>query len=79
MVGAVSNVTQPQPVAQSTGSSAHKPAQSKPQPASGEDSVQLSSTAQAMLASMQQAKQAPAPAPKQASGGEHQAHKSHAK
>jgi hypothetical protein len=79
MVGAVSNVTQPQPVAQSTGSSAHKPTQSKPQSATSEDSVQLSSTAQAMLASMQNAKQAPAQAPKQASGGEHQAHKSHAK
>jgi hypothetical protein len=79
MVGAVSNVTQPQPVAQSTGSSAHKPNQSKPQPATGEDSVQLSSTAQAMLASMQKAKQAPAQASQPAGGGGHQAHKSHAK
>jgi hypothetical protein len=79
MVGAVSNVTQPQPVAQSTGTSAHKPAQSKPQSASDGDSVQLSSTAQAMLASMQKAKETPPQAPKQASGGEKQAHKSHAK
>jgi hypothetical protein len=79
MVGAISNVTQAQPVAQSTGTSAHKPTQSKPQPAPQTDSVQLSSTAQAMLASMQKAKEAPAQTTHQGNGGGHQAHKPPAK
>ena len=56
MVSAISNATQTQPVAQSTGTSTQKPTtQPKPQSATSTDSVQLSQAAQAMLAALQEA------------------------
>lgn len=75
MVGAISNATQAQPVAQSTATSAHKPVQAKPQPAAKTDSVQLSATAQAMLAAMQEATETPVQTAKEASNGDLQAQK----
>jgi len=49
MVSPVSHTTRPQPVAQSKGTPAQKPAAQKTQPATT-DTVELSSTAQAQLA-----------------------------
>jgi hypothetical protein len=73
MVSAISNATQTQPVAQSTGTSAQKPAQSKPQSATTTDSVQLSQAAQAMLAALQEARETPAQTAQEASLGDLQA------
>jgi hypothetical protein len=55
MVSGISNAIEAQPVSQYSGRSAHKPAESQPQPDSGADSVQLSSAAQARLAAQQEA------------------------
>ena len=73
MVSAISNATQTQPVAQSMGASTQKPTQSKPQSATTTDSVQLSQTAQAMLATLQEAGETPAQTAKEASLGDLQA------
>jgi hypothetical protein len=73
MVSAISNATQTQPVAQSTGASTQKPTQSKPQSATSTDSVQLSQTAQAMLAALQEARETPAQTAQEASLGDLQA------
>jgi hypothetical protein len=73
MVSAISNAAQTQPVAQSTETSAQKPTQSKPQSATTTDSVQLSQTAQAMLATLQEAGETPAQTAKEASLGDLQA------
>jgi hypothetical protein len=72
MVSAVSNAPQTQPVTQSTGTSTQKPAQSEPQAAST-DSVQLSKTAQAMLAALQEARETSVQTAKEASHGDLQA------
>jgi hypothetical protein len=73
MVSAISNATQTQPVAQSTGVSTQKPTQSKPQSAASTDSVQLSKAAQAMLAALQEARETPAQTAKEAGHGDLQA------
>ena len=66
MVGAVSNATQTQAVAQSTGTSTQKPTLSGPQSAISRDSVQLSKTAQAMLAAPQEDRETPVQTAKEA-------------
>jgi len=74
MVSAISNATQTQPVAQSTGTSTQKPTtQPKPQSATSTDSVQLSQAAQAMLAALQEARETPAQTAKEAGLGDLQA------
>ena len=73
MVSGISNATPAQPVAQPTAKAAPKQAQSKPQPASHGDSVQLSGEAQAMLAAMQEARETPAQTSKEANQGDRQA------
>jgi hypothetical protein len=73
MVNAVSNATQAQPVSQATGTSAKKPAQSEAKPALSTDSVQLSQTAQAMLAARQEAIETPAQTATESSHGDLQA------
>ena len=73
MVSAVSNATQTQPLSQSTGTSTQKPPQSEPQSATSTDSVQLSKTAQAMLAALQEARETPVQTAKEASHGDLQA------
>jgi len=73
MVSAISNATQTQVVAQSTGTPTEKPTQSEPQSATGTDSVQLSNAAQAMLAAVQEAKETPAQTAKEAGHGDLQA------
>ena len=73
MVSAISKAMQTQPVAQSTGTSTQKPAQSKPQPATSTDSVQLSQAAQALLAALQETRETPAQTAQEASLGDLQA------
>jgi len=73
MANAISNVTQAQPVTQSTGTSTQKPTQSKPQSGAGTDSVQLSTLAQAALAALQEATETPNQTAKEAGNGDHQA------
>lgn len=73
MVSPISNATQTQPVAQSTGSSAQKLTQPEPQSAISTDSAQLSKTAQAMLAALQEARETPVQTAKEASHGDRQA------
>lgn len=76
MTSAVSSATQTQPVAQSAGTPPAKPAQSKPQSAKSSasaDTVQLSATAQALLAAEQEAMETPAQTAKEAFGGDPQA------
>ena len=73
MVSTVSNATQTQAVAQSTGISTQKPTLSGPQSAISTDSVQLSKTAQAMLAALQEARETPVQTAKEASHGDLQA------
>ena len=73
MVSAISTATQTQPAAQSTGTSTQKPAQSKPQPATSTDSVQLSQAAQALLAALQETRETPAQTAQEASHGDVQA------
>lgn len=73
MVSAISNVTQAQPVARSTGTSTEKPTKSAPQAATSTDSVQLSAFAQTMLAAMQEATETPPQTTKEAGQGDLQA------
>jgi hypothetical protein len=75
MVSGISNAPPAQPVAQPTKAPAQKPAQTKPESAPAGDSVQLSSTAQAMLAAMQEARETPAQTAKEANSGDRQAQK----
>ena len=71
MVSAISHATQPQPVAQTTATSTRK---SSPTPSGpSTDTVELSKTAQAMLAAMQEATETPAQTAKEASHGDVQA------
>ena len=73
MIAAVSQATTPQPVAKTT-SAPPKPAPSKPAPAAAHaDTVQLSETAQAALAAMQEATETPAQTAKEAGQGDGQA------
>lgn len=71
MVNAVSNATQAQAV--STETSTKKPAQSAPKSAPSTDSVQLSQTAQAMLAARQEAMETAPQTAKEAGQGDLQA------
>ena len=73
MVSAISNVTQAQPVAPSTGTPAKRPTQSAPQSPASTDSVQLSQAAQATLAAMQEASETPAQTATEAGNGDPQA------
>jgi hypothetical protein len=73
MVGAIANATQTQPATQPTGTTAPKPAQSKPQPAAVTDSIQLSQAAQAMLAALQESRETPAQTAQEAGLGDLQA------
>src|ERR1039457_4580305 len=76
MLGAISNATPAQPVAQTTATSNPKSTQAKPQPAATSattDTVQLSNAAQAALAAVQEARETPAQTAKEASGGDRQA------
>ena len=73
MISGISNVTQPQPVAQSTEKSTQKPAQSQPQVSTRGDSVQLSKAAQTMLAAQQEAIETPAQTATEAGHGDLQA------
>jgi hypothetical protein len=73
MPSAITSVTQSQPVAQPTVSS-QKSAPTKPQSTStSQDSVQLSSTAQAALAALAEATETPAQTVKEAGTGDLQA------
>jgi hypothetical protein len=76
VLNSISNATPPPPVAQSTPVSSHKSTQAKsasPESSSTTDTVQLSMTAQAVLAAAQEAKETPAQTAKEASGGDRQA------
>lgn len=76
MLGAISNATPPQPVAQTAAIWNHKPAQPKSPAAATSgtpDTVQLSDTAQAILAALTEAKETPAQTAKEARGGDGQA------
>jgi hypothetical protein len=73
MVNATSNVTQTQPVAQSTKPSTQKPTQPEPKSVTITDSVQLSKAGQAMLAAVQESIETPAQTAKEARGGDLQA------
>ena len=73
MVNATSNVTQTQPVAQSTKPSTQKPTQPEPKSVTITDSVQLSKAGQAMLAAVQEAIEMPAQTAQEARGGDLQA------
>ncbi len=73
MVNAISNATQAEPVAQSTGKSAQKATQAEPQSTSSTDSVQLSKAAQATLAALQEVRETPAQTAKEAGHGDLQA------
>ena len=75
-LNAISNTTQPLPVAQSGAPSSQKPVQSKSQPAAASaaaDTVQLSSAAQAALAAVQELRETSAQTAKEARGGDRQA------
>jgi hypothetical protein len=73
MTGVISNVTQTQPVAQSTKTSTQKPTQSEPPSTTSTDLVLLSKAAQAMLAALQEATETPAQTAKEAGNGDLQA------
>ena len=73
MISPLSNMTQTQPGAQSAGTSTQKPTQSEPQSAPSTDSVQLSKTAQARLAALQETTETPAQTAKEAGHGDLQA------
>jgi hypothetical protein len=73
MITAISNATQTPPAAPSTGTSTHKPTQSEAKFAPSTDSVQLSKTAQAMLAALKEAAETPAQTAKEAGNGDVQA------
>jgi hypothetical protein len=73
MVSAISNVTQPPPVAKPTGTSTEKPTQSQPQSVTSKDSIQLSKAAQTILAALQEATETPAQTATEAGHGDLQA------
>ena len=73
MSSAISNVTQSQPVAQSPGTSAQKPTQSKPPSAGSTDSAQLSTAASAALAALKEGTENPAQTANEAGNGDLQA------
>lgn len=73
MINPVSNVTHAQPVAPSTKQSTQKPAQEVPKPASGSDSVKLSSTAQALAAALQESRETSTQTSQEAGKGDLQA------
>jgi hypothetical protein len=73
MISAISNARQTRPVAQSTATSTQKPSRSKSQSATSTDSVQLSKTAQSMLAALQEASESPVQTAKEAGTGDRQA------
>ena len=72
MIQATTNVAPSQPVTQSKGAPAQKPAKPAPTPAST-DSVQLSSAAQNRLAAIQEVKETSAQTSQEAAKGDHQA------
>ncbi len=74
MINGVTSAAQTQPVVQPTPVN-QKPTQSKPQPATTTDTVQISSSAQAALTALQEATETPAQTAKEAAGGDHQAQK----
>jgi pyocin large subunit-like protein len=73
MVSPITNATQAQPVAPSTGTATQKPTQSKPQSAAKTDSVQLSTAAQATLAALHENTETPAQTATEAGSGDPQA------
>lgn len=73
MLSPISNATQPQPVAQARPTSAAKPDRPEPPFAPNTDSVQLSKTAQAMAAAMQEARETPTQTAREAGHGDLQA------
>jgi hypothetical protein len=72
MIEATTNAVHSQPVAQSKGAPAQKPAKPAPTPAST-DSVQLSSAAQTRLAAIQEVRETSAQTSQEAAKGDHQA------
>jgi len=81
MIAAISNTAQSQPVAKAAPvSSQPTPAKSSAAPGGGgSDTVQLSATAQAVLAAGQEARETPAQTAKEANGGDRQAQRLMAK
>jgi hypothetical protein len=75
MVSGISNALPAERVAQPSPTPARKPAQSNPQSAPVADSVQLSPAAQAILASLQEARETPSQTSKEANQGDTQAQK----
>jgi hypothetical protein len=76
MLSAVTSATHAQPVAPTAGTSSTKSTQSKPQPtkaSGGQDTVQLSSAAQAMLAALKESSETPAQTAQEAGSGDPQA------
>jgi hypothetical protein len=73
MVQPISNVAQTQPVAEPTKTSTAKPAQPAPKAAISADSVNLSNAAQALAATLKEARETPAQTAKEAQGGDLQA------
>jgi hypothetical protein len=76
MLSAVTSATHAQPVAPTTGTSSTKSTQSKPpstKASAGQDTVQLSSTAQATLAALKEATETPAQTAQEAGNGDPQA------
>ncbi len=73
MIAGISHATTPQPVAKTTTAAPKKPALSKPPAAAHTDTVELSQTAQAALAALQEASETPAQTAKEASQGDVQA------
>jgi hypothetical protein len=72
MIEATAKAVHTQPVTQSKGAPAQKPAKPAPTPAST-DSVQLSSAAQTRLAAIQEVRETSAQTSQEAAKGDHQA------
>ena len=72
MINATSSAASAQPAAQSTETSAQKPAKPEQQPATT-DSVQLSNAAQASLAALKELRETSAQTVQEAGKGDHQA------
>jgi hypothetical protein len=73
MVQPISNVTQTQPVAEPAKTPTEKPAQQAPKAAISADSVNLSNAAQALAATLKEARETPVQTAKEAQGGDLQA------
>jgi hypothetical protein len=73
MINAVSNVANTEPVAPVTGTSTQKATQGEPKASGAVDSVQLSKTAQATLAALQELTETAAQTAKEAGHGDLQA------